>query len=263
MAPNCSCVGPSAPPMRTDPANPCIGAGGGGTSCPPFNNNGQCSPAAALQQQLSGTPAIGDACYPNDYGNRCIAGSAGPLPQPGPCVNYPAASFPPGGPSCTPSTTTTTTTTGGCLAAETRVPLWNGECKLAIDIAEGDVLTSITPEGEKRPQTVKRAFHAIQPRYKIVHRRGQFICSSSHKVMASGFEQIEVPNLNVEKHGLLDPSGNAIEILAVFQVDDGPVFGWNCLPDFTFLAEGVLHHNDKTLGGAAMPSTGSQSATNA
>lgn len=153
----------------------------------------------------------------------CARGSTGATPAPGAPVETSL--------NCT-----------GCLDGSEPVLLAGGGCKPAAEVEVGDLLLS----GDGGTDTVVALIRREEPRLRFVHAKGEFVCSRSHKLLTSEGEVLPASEFLDQERSLLGYEGEPVKILSLFELAEGPVFGWTCEPSHTFRCAGVQHHN-KTL----------------
>lgn len=130
---------------------------------------------------------------------------------------------------------------GGCLAGYTLVETPDGFIK-AEDIKLGSVIMGIDENGEKKPQVVVKCFASInEPCIDVAIDTGEGLtaltASASHTWMLPDytFKRTDALKVGDEIYGG--------KIAAMEPVGEGPVYWWTCVPNHTYIAGGVLHHN--------------------
>jgi len=162
-------------------------------------------------------------CGPADDG--CQSGGVGA--EPSPCAPAP-------GPSQTLC----------CLAAGESVPLHGGGCKLAGEIRQGDIILSLDALRAKSPERVIATFGGLQPVLRVIHEKGEFVCSESHLLVLAS-DAVRAAG-ELKEGDILRAFEGESRIEAVYPAGEAQVYGWTCEPSHTYFAAGVLNHNKAT-----------------
>jgi hypothetical protein len=120
--------------------------------------------------------------------------------------------------------------------------LFDGGCKPAEEIEVGDELLTLSLAGEHAPEVVVRTFSLVQPLLRFVHQRGEFFCSTTHRLLLEDRSDVPADTLKPGDH-LVAADGTASQIELIAPAGQAQVYGWTCEPTHTFIASGILHHN--------------------
>lgn len=139
---------------------------------------------------------------------------------------------------------TPTMPSGGncCLAAGQKILLANGELKDSSEIVRGDEITGVQCCKNKASQLVTAIKSFEAECLRIVHERGQTICTRTHLLLNPNLDAVMASELNVGDL-LLSSEFDEIKILKIEVDEVRDVFAFTCEPDHTFICDGIFHHN--------------------
>lgn len=140
---------------------------------------------------------------------------------------------------------------GACLAGDERVEMADGSCKVAEEIAVGDMLATRLEDGTVGAEKVVATFGRIDRIVRILHERGELRCSASHRLVMEDGADRAVCEIDLRDR-IRTADGGLTRVEAILETEPEEVFGWTCEPTHTFLASGLLHHNKISIGSKSL-----------